>query len=409
MEEHEPVCEKQDIIFYFLSWYATPERLPSHWYTFYSSLYKLTDRANIRVLCREDLVQVGPFIPALPKFGFRRSFFPLKQSTLESHLEKISLRILQSHENSVFFAYEGGVRELQILLGLAKKFPGSKPILNFYNVEQWEEALKKYSFVRALIDESREHGVTFTSEFPDNLPPEIRNRLPQVSGLPLFSSITPLPSQPEPKNRNLLILSKSVEEINLHADDMETLSSKGWNLRIQSKTNYELSNGTVLEGTGVKEDQNTYQQMLSSNAVTVFMYDPDKFARKSSGKLEDVISVKSIPIVPKNTGLEVQNQRQLVTFEWGQAGSIVAAVEKLNAVDFQHVLEVTPDKFLNFLEDLTSKRVNERNLQESGNVSRERIRLGLMDRGSVVDFFNALLVWTGSHRVFKRVMRGPSQ
>lgn len=406
VNEIQPVWEKQEVIFYFLSWYATPEKFSSHWYTFYNSLHKLREQDDVRVLCRNDLAKVGPFIPVLSRVGFRRSFSLMRKRALDICVEDITRVSSTPHENSIFLSYEGGVRELQVLHELAKRCLESKYILNFYNVEQWEEAIERDGRIGALIEEAQGHGVLFTSEFPDLLPNQIQKRLTHVSALPLFSSLPPSFDSPARKNRNILILHKSLRDIDSHRDDMARLSSGGWNLLVQGREDFELSNGTLMKGTGDHDEHDSYQAMLSSNFITIFLYDPAKFARKSSGKLEDVISAKSIPLVPRGSALEVQNDRKLPTFDWCESGAVVSAVEKLTNDNHRFEKPFTPKDFLDFLNVLPqSDRLRQETLDSPAHAT-WRARLKLIDRGSFGDFLNAALVWVGANRILRWRKRG---
>lgn len=390
-------------MFYLFSWYATPEKFSSHWYTFYKCLHGNTQRDDVRVLCREDLAHVKHFHPVLTKFGFRRSFIPFRKRNLKRCLEQVKQKVLERDKAKVVFAYEGGVRELQTILGLAKLFPESKHILNFFDLEQWEEAFNRNGFARKLVVESLKHGVLFTCEFPARLPFELRRILPDIPALPLFTSISQMSEGQGAQNRNILVLFKSFADIRLHEADLMVLSNEGWELRIEGQRDYVLLNGSNLHATGDHPDHDSYHRMLTSNSFTLFLYDPTKFVRKSSGKLEDVISVQSTPVVPRGSALEIQNGRNLQSYEWTEPGSIVRAMEQLISSPRPGEPFLTPANFLNFLESLPHHEGPVKEFPQRPWKLRGNINLRIMDRGHLGDYANAILVWTGLSRIFRLI------
>lgn len=384
-----------------MSWYATPEELSSHWYTYYKSLLGIRDRTDVRVLCREDLVGFENFIPVLPKTGFRRSFFLSGQRKLDRCLREIEQKLPSNGRGDIFFSYEGGVRELQTFSGLAKAFPDADFILNFYNVSQWEEAVNRSAPVLRLLEEAQRDGVKFTTEFSGQIPIEITSRLTKISDLPLFSSITPRDDCPDLFENNILVVFKSFDDIKRHETDLSVLADGGWNLRIQAEKDYLLPNGTVLQSTGPLRHGDSYRNTLSKNIVTVFLYNPTEFARKTSGKLEDVIAVKSIPIVPGGSSLEVQNGRQLRTFDWNQKGSLVEVIKNLGPNFDRNEQPSSAENFLKFLEEMANADVTREIPTARPIRSRRGKGVRIIDRGNLGDFLSAVLVWTGSGKLLK--------
>ena len=355
---------RRDII--FVSWYATSKPIASHWYWHYKSLRELTDDSlNFRVVARKGTPQSKGHYPVLPRSGFQSSFKKPSSRTIRRIAN--SLRDELQSQNEIFVFYEGGFRELALALDLLRFFPDSKIVFNLYGIESWNTLFNADAKgISSLLLQGLSSGrFSLSCELPGSLKirePEIRQA---IKTFPVFTSLSEAHSLERAHKNHVLILESGSRDIQYQLESAFSLSAL-----LGAPVTFLTNRQIAPAGLNTAEsrfpearvqvetsplDEKSYRALLVSAGVAVFLYDPQKYRNKTSGKLEDAIFAGCKTIVPENTGLAYQNGRNQPTFAWDDRESLGWAIMNLENIVSKSMQSVVSQDVVYWIKEVTSQ------------------------------------------------------
>lgn len=313
----------------YVSWLATDDPAKGHLFSMPNALLKYKGQENIRVagLSSCNLEGVSRILdPAVFRKGFR--YRDLRKAKSEAR----RLAYFAERNNiKTMVIFEGGLFELEVarhFLGISEN---CSIIVNLFTASNWliffERASK--STLLAFKERFLQIGRLIVSSETESLARTMAEKLGYQSPVyPVFSCLDPSHAiqlgEKKPVSRNLTsgVVCISVGSAS-HMSFTESLVRELYDSEtqleviviLQSQSGIDDKDAVRLQGlfgmfgarvvSGVLSDSE-YSQILDYSDVILFTYDKSKYESKSSGRIQDALLMKCVPVVEKGTALEGQ-------------------------------------------------------------------------------------------------------
>jgi hypothetical protein len=275
----------------------------------------------------------------------RLTFFPL--IGLQNDLRSVKKLMSEDDQETILHIYEGGLRELLLVIGLKRELEKLKVVFNFNLSDPWHIALaSKNSTANGLWKllsktiEPLQGSVSFTAETK-----ELADLLMQKLDIPIaeyqLPALVPIQDTPQAKRDwDFFIPVFGPEEFALLSDALEISNSEAGTknrVLIQPKWNRSLTQEAVskIENLGGKIlsavlTQDEYVDFVSHSKVIVLPYkNTDYYLLQSSGRMVDAVALGARVIVPESTSLSrrVQENDWGVSFDVNSPENLATAME----------------------------------------------------------------------------------
>jgi|694.fasta_scaffold23245_3 hypothetical protein len=275
----------------------------------------------------------------------RLTFFPL--IGLQNDLRSVKKLMSEDDQETILHIYEGGLRELLLVIGLKRELEKLKVVFNFNLSDPWHIALaSKNSTANGLWKllsktiEPLQGSVSFTAETK-----ELADLLMQKLDIPIaeyqLPALVPIQDTPQAKRDwDFFIPVFGPEEFALVSDALEISNSEAGTknrVLIQPKWNRSLTQEAVskIENLGGKIlsavlTQDEYVDFVSHSKVIVLPYkNTDYYLLQSSGRMVDAVALGARVIVPESTSLSrrVQENDWGVSFDVNSPENLATAME----------------------------------------------------------------------------------
>ena len=275
----------------------------------------------------------------------RLTFFPL--IGLQKDLRSVKKLVSEDDQETILHIYEGGLRELLMVVGLKRELEKLKVVFNFNLSDPWHMALASKNLAanrlwRLLSNtlEPLQGTISFTAETK-----ELADLLMQKLDIPIIEyqlpALVPIQDSPQAnKDWDFFIPVFGPEEFALVSDALE-ISNRGTGSKsrvlIQPKWNKSLSQEAVskIENLGGKIlpavlTQDEYVDFVSRTKVVVLPYkNTDYYLLQSSGRMVDAVALGARIIVPESTSLSrrIQESGWGVSFDVNSPENLATAME----------------------------------------------------------------------------------
>jgi hypothetical protein len=275
----------------------------------------------------------------------RLTFFPL--IGLQNDLRSVKKLMSEGDQEMILHIYEGGLRELLLVVGLKRELEKLRVVFNFNLSDPWHIALasknstanRLWELLSKTIDPLR-GSVSFTAETK-----ELADLLMQKLEIPIaeyqLPALVPIQDSPQAnKDWDFFIPVFGPQEFALVSDALEISSRETGSkhrVLIQPKWNKSLSREAVskIENLGGRIlpavlTQNEYVDFVSHSKVVVLPYkNTDYYLLQSSGRMVDAVALGAKVIVPESTSLSrrVQENDWGVSFDVNSPENLATAME----------------------------------------------------------------------------------
>lgn len=275
----------------------------------------------------------------------RLTFFPL--IGLQKDLRSVKKLMSEDDQETILHLYEGGLRELLLVVGLKRELEKLKVVFNFNLSDPWHIALaSENSTVNGLWKllsktiEPLQGSISFTAETK-----ELADLLMQKLNVPIaeyqLPALVPIQDSPKAnKDWDFFIPVFGPEEFALVSDALEisnrepgsknrVLIQPKWNNPLSQEAISKIENlgGTILPAILTQDE---YVDFVSHSKVVVLPYrNTDYYLLQSSGRMVDAVALGARVIVPESTSLS----RRVQENGWGDSFNVNSPEDLATAME----------------------------------------------------------------------------
>lgn len=359
----------------YVSWWASNKKQRGHLFWISSSLLSYRGEAKFSTATLKTAQIQGSYNVLNPAV-YQRGFGFQNESVARTEAEVLA-KIVIAQEIDAVVIYEGAFFELEVAHKLSGLTKTAKVIVNLYEAERWaqffiqssiatvESFRRSYFDVQNMIVSAETRNLSALAEANLNL---------RIPVFPVFSTLDfQLENLDDPTalwncKRQPNSVCISIGSVN-HFEFAAALISRLQNesdvshikVILQDRSGHSRKHVRILRQLGLAPDNifsgvlspESYAFALRSSGVVLFTYGKEKYAYKSSGRVQDALMMGCLPIVQKDTALsgQVRQSGNMVTHEYvrGDVDSAVQSIIRGFAFDRSDVSHLSVDDFVTWI------------------------------------------------------------
>lgn len=310
-----------------LSPYASNEQSNGHYYWMYQHIQESQNRTS-GPLTVSQIGQAGPHLaPLLSRRRPSRRSYVGDWWSRNSDQRALASWLRNEANNNVTHVqcYDGTVRDLLVLVNVAREFPTLTFLFNFHWAIDWLDISSSIRLHRRLL---RRHLRKLLQTAPTNLnfsaeSPILASELGSrwgvtISTYPVFTMQSTSKSPPwGGRESDVLFIPQRKHELSISADLAKALRSEGITVSVglskrlaatpnsrANILNFDPSFDTIFY---LPLSSELYHEMMASHKVVILPYLKDYFRWGSSGKFNEAIALGTFPMVPDETAIASQS------------------------------------------------------------------------------------------------------
>lgn len=368
--------------FYHVSFRATGNIEEGHYYSIYEKFNRFFSDVNSQQTA--SIIRIDSnlthSINLLEPINSKSNIFLFnKNIKLNAHnLNAFYKSKILEKEDPVLVFYEGDEYEFLLALNILRLNPNSKIIFNFHHGYKWAKIIngknlinfmfnfafnKFYKFPNVVVSaESFKLARLFERKF--------ETKVEEFPILSAFDPTTKTITKSKSKDVDLLLLPKEGLDIQYCLKAIKYLVLGNTNLKIHLHISSIPYNSEILRAANPQNSSNIqisfgylpqdeYLELLARSRFTCFPYFGDFYEWGSSGRVNDAILQKSIPLVPSHTALTYSFGRPIPHFSLDNFSELEMAINNHNSKNKLPILSpVLVSDYFDWLLSLTKLEFN---------------------------------------------------